>query len=175
MENSPLTSILAQLTSSDRQTDPNALLSRLSEDPNALAAAAQLLLGAKAERPAPQNDSDALARTLSTLLGGGAPPPRPQGQASLEELLSSLARPNATSSQRGDGAEPSTCADMGGGKGDSPIKRLLGGKAEAENRIRLLNALRPYLSEERRGTVDTLLKLLKIAELGELSGLFGAL
>lgn len=48
------------------------------------------------------------------------------------------------------------------------LKRLLGGKTEAENRICLINALRPYLSEDRRCKADMLVKLLKLAELGVL-------
>lgn len=51
-----------------------------------------------------------------------------------------------------------------------PLSKLLGGKTESENRIRLLNALRPYLNEERRSKLDLILKLLKLAELGKLSG-----
>jgi len=64
------------------------------------------------------------------------------------------------------------CADKGNASG--ALHRMLGGKAECENRIRLLNALRPYLSEERRGKLDLLLKLLKIAELGQLSGILNS-
>ena len=53
----------------------------------------------------------------------------------------------------------------------NPLNKLLGGKTDSENRTKLLNALRPYLNEERRSTLDVLLKLLKLAELGHLSGI----
>ena len=57
---------------------------------------------------------------------------------------------------------------------DSPYNisqnKLLGSKTDSENRLCLLNALRPYLSEERRAKLDLILKLLKVAELGKLSG-----
>lgn len=50
------------------------------------------------------------------------------------------------------------------------VNKLLGSKTDSENRRCLLNALRPYLGEERRAKLDLLLKLLKVAELGKLSG-----
>lgn len=53
------------------------------------------------------------------------------------------------------------------------VRQTLGGKEESENRIRLLNALRPYLCEERRNKLDVLIRLLRIVELGELRGLLG--
>ena len=58
--------------------------------------------------------------------------------------------------------------------GCGSIGKLLGGKAESENRLCLLNALRPYLSEERRCKLELILKLLKIAEIGKLSGLLNS-
>ena len=54
------------------------------------------------------------------------------------------------------------------------LNKLLGGKTDCENRTRLLNALRPYLGEERRSKLDVILKLLKIAELGKLSGILSS-
>jgi hypothetical protein len=54
---------------------------------------------------------------------------------------------------------------------DNALSRLLGSSTESENRLRLLNALRPYLSDERREKLDLILKLLRLAELGHLSGL----
>lgn len=51
------------------------------------------------------------------------------------------------------------------------------GEAE-ENRIRLLCALKPYLSEERREKADVMiriLKLLRFTDLNELTGLFGGI
>lgn len=53
------------------------------------------------------------------------------------------------------------------------VRQTLGGKEESENRIRLLNALRPYLCDERRNKLDVLIRVLRIVELGELRGLLG--
>lgn len=74
---------------------------------------------------------------------------------------------------RGNGKGGFAPSGLLSGEATLSLKRLLGGRAEAENRIRLLNALRPYLCDERRSKLDTVIKLLKLAELGEVSGLFG--
>ena len=59
--------------------------------------------------------------------------------------------------------------------GENALSKLLGGRSESENRLRLLNALRPYLSEDRREKLDLILKLLQLTELGQLSGLLKSL
>ena len=50
---------------------------------------------------------------------------------------------------------------------------ILGSPEENKKRINLLNAVRPYLSESRQSRVDTVIKLLKLAELGGLSSILG--
>ncbi len=51
------------------------------------------------------------------------------------------------------------------------ISKIFGTKEEMHHRIALLNAVKPYLSDERREKLDTVIKLLKLTEIGELSGL----
>ncbi len=50
-----------------------------------------------------------------------------------------------------------------------------GSKEDVKNRIALLNAINPFLSEKRRQILDLIIKLLKLSELGELGKLFNAL
>ncbi len=52
---------------------------------------------------------------------------------------------------------------------------VFGSKEEMKNRISLLNAVKPYLSEERKDKLESVVKLLKLTELGELSALLGKL
>lgn len=69
----------------------------------------------------------------------------------------------------------STLMNMTGGASSSPAKPQspFGSSEEIKNRISLLGAVRPYLSEARRERLDTVLKLLRLAEVGELSSLLG--
>ncbi len=72
----------------------------------------------------------------------------------------------------------STLMNMTGGASSSPAKPQtqsspFGSSEEIKNRICLLGAVRPYLSEARRERLDTVLKLLRLAEVGELSSLLG--
>lgn len=48
-----------------------------------------------------------------------------------------------------------------------------GSKEDIKNRIALLDAVKPFLSEQRRERLDLIIKLLKLSELGELTGLLG--
>ncbi len=83
------------------------------------------------------------------------PPPAPEFDASsLLGLLSSFG-----------GSDNSKPGEQG------PMSKIFGTKEEMHHRIALLNAVKPYLSEERREKLDTVIKLLKLTELGELSGL----
>ena len=52
-----------------------------------------------------------------------------------------------------------------------PLLQSLRDKNAAANREKLLTALRPYLSEERRNLLDTVLKLSKLMQLSDLSAL----
>lgn len=46
-----------------------------------------------------------------------------------------------------------------------------GSKEDVQNRIALLNAVKPFLSEQRRERLELIIKLLKLSELGELTKL----
>ena len=53
------------------------------------------------------------------------------------------------------------------------ISSIFGSQEEIKNRIILLNAVRPYLSEERRQRLEAVIRLLKLAELGALGSALG--
>ena len=93
------------------------------------------------------------------------------GTADLLSVLGGLLGSASGTSSEKDAVNREDLAEK---RGADPMRKLLGGKAEAENRIKLLNALRPYLGDERRAKLDVLLRLLKIAELGQLSGLLNS-
>lgn len=165
----------------EQSMDLLSLISGLGSDPAAMGAIAELLktLGGNRSQP-PQNVTDSVQSAnfpqFTAPSQPSAPPNAVGGNQSPEfspELLSSL-----LSALGGAGQPPpkkdfchkenaSTCDHV------SPDK-LFGGKAESENRIRLLNALRPYLCEERRCKLDLILKLLKVAEIGKLSGILNS-
>ncbi len=50
-----------------------------------------------------------------------------------------------------------------------------GSKEDIKNRIALLSAVKPFLSEKRRERLELIIKLLKLSELGELTKLLGKL
>lgn len=50
-----------------------------------------------------------------------------------------------------------------------------GSKEDIKNRIALLNAVKPFLSEKRQEKLELIIKLLKLSELGELTKLLGKL
>ena len=50
---------------------------------------------------------------------------------------------------------------------------VFGSQEEIKNRIALLNAVRPYLSETRKERLEVVIKLLRLAELGSLASLLG--
>ncbi len=86
-------------------------------------------------------------------------PPKPQPSAGFDAsgLLGLLGSLNGQDSSKA--------------KEQSPVSKIFGTKEEMQHRIALLNAVKPYLSEERREKLDGVIKLLKLTELGELSGL----
>ncbi len=55
-------------------------------------------------------------------------------------------------------------------KPPSPLS-VFGSSEEIKNRIVLLSAVRPYLSETRKERLETVIKMLRLAELGGLSSL----
>lgn len=66
---------------------------------------------------------------------------------------------------------------MGGGgatdKPDSPPPLPEKREPGSDERIALISALRPYLSEDRRQTADGLIKMLKMLKLADIDGLIG--
>ena len=56
-----------------------------------------------------------------------------------------------------------------------PESKPLGSKEDMQNRIALLNAVKPFLSEQRREKLELIIKLMKLFELGELTKLLGRL
>ncbi len=55
----------------------------------------------------------------------------------------------------------------------SELSSVFGSREEIKNRIVLLQAVRPYLSETRKERLETVIKLLRLAEIGTLSSLLG--
>ena len=106
-------------------------------------------------------------KTLSAIAGLMETLKTPQKQAKSNAL-------SDTDSLRGllgmltQGSTPEPKSHQG-----SPLAKLFGSKEEVRCRIALLSALKPYLSESRCEKLDTVIKLLKLSELGELSRLTG--
>ena len=119
------------------------LLSRLSEDPAALSAITGLMGGLSGQQKS-------------------APPPQRQTEADPLSALAGLLG--------GKSSEPRREDDRGGGLS---VGGIFGTREEIKNRIILLSAVRPYLSEERRQRLETVIRLLRLAELGSLSSLLG--
>ena len=98
-----------------------------------------------------------LMQMLMGMMSAGSQPknePKPQAP-DIMSLLSGMQKntpPSHPSNEKSDGG-------------------VFGSGEDNKRRIALLNAVRPYLSESRQTRVDTVIKLLKIAELGTLSSL----
>ena len=166
--------------------DLASIISGLSSDPSIMGAVTELLknMNSPSQKPvqsefSPQNNTAPTANfspfTASSPYhqpdhGGNGQGGNGLSPELLGSLLSALSGVGSKE-QKQECNAPRNCEC----ETQNPLGKLLGGKAEAENRIRLLNALRPYLSEERRCKLDLLLKLLKLAELGKLSGLLNSI
>lgn len=160
----------------ENSLDLSALLTGLGSDPSALGAITELLKGMGNGSPRPQQaNATAEAGNFSQFTAPSPQPQPPQSYTGTQqgspsgispELLGTLLSALGNAPQK---TPPNQTSGNQGG-----LEKLLGGKTESENRVRLLNALRPYLSEERRSKLDLILKLLRIAELGKLSGLLSS-
>ena len=133
-------------------SDISSLISRLSENPGAVQALGSLLgnLNQQPQREAPRSDSgdlSGLLGNLGSLLNGGE---RTQKER-VEQTRSDPPKKDHGISER--------------------ITGIFGTREEIKNRILLLNALRPYLSEPRRERLEMVIKFLKLTELGELGSL----
>ncbi len=155
----------------DNSIDVLSLISELGKDPAALGAISELLKSLGNGRPQqPQENTQAANFTQFTAPSHLMPPQNGGGNGNgfPPELLSSLLSSISGNGKQEERKSESDCGSHGS------VNKLLGGKTDAENRTRLLNALRPYLSEERRAKIDIILKLLKVAELGKLSGILNS-
>ncbi len=127
--------------------DLGSLISALGDDPKTLSAIAGLMGSLK-------NSKDKAER-----------PPESDDLPDIDKLkglLGMLSQASGNGAPKRDG-------------GQSSLSRLFGSKEEVRCRIALLSALKPYLSESRCEKLDTVIKLLKLSEIGELSQLTGLL
>lgn len=143
-------------------SDLSGMISRLSENPAAMNALSSMLgnLGQSPPKSAPKNENPdilSVLGSLSSLMNGS--PPKPEYSARSEPL------PPPQKERDGEDRFQS----------DRPhsdrLSSIFGTREEIKNRILLLNALRPYLSETRRERLELVIKLLKLTELGELGAL----
>lgn len=99
--------------------------------------------------------------------------------------INASARGASTDNIPGIGGLPAVLASAGGiasGGGNSSggipaggLSALLGDKQSSADRERLLIALRPYLSDSRSAMLDTVLRLMRLARLGDIGKLIGKL
>ena len=149
--------------------DLSSVLSSLSANPSAMGALTELL---KNLSPQSQTESKRCSEPPQ-YTPCPPPPPEPKEQCGTglsPELIGALLSALGSSSRESKKEERRECCDSCQGT----LNKLLGSKTDSENRLCLLNALRPYLGEERRSTLDLLLKLIKLAEVGKLSGLLSS-
>ena len=133
-------------------SDISSLISRLSENPGAVQALGSLFGNFNQQPPRePQRseggDLNELLGNLGSLLNGAD-----RGQKER------LEQPRIEPPKKDHGIS-------------ERITGIFGTREEIKNRILLLNALRPYLSEPRRERLEMVIKFLKLTELGELGSL----
>ena len=110
----------------------------------------------------------------------------PQMLQLLSSLISSGGQAKARQDQQNSDSFASLMSMLGGAKAPNESTRdrqnvpsatklssVLGSPEEIKNRIVLLSAIRPYLSETRKDRLEAVIKLLRLAELGGLSSLLG--
>lgn len=113
------------------------------------------------------SENPAMMSALSGMMGGSAPQRQESPKSAAQDdgisaLLSALGGAKNTEPQN---QQRQTEQGRGG------LGKMLGTQEEIKNRIVLLNALRPYLSEARREKLETVIKLMRLAEIGALSSL----
>ena len=155
--------------------DLGSIISTLSSNPSLMTMISELMKNSSQPRqsePVPpptfpiQNTGGSLGNTVN--LGNMGINPE-----LISTLISMLGQSGTDSQPKPPEPQPTqkTTGEAPRDSGENPLSKLLGGRNESENRLRLLNALRPYLSEDRREKLDLILKLLQLTELGHLSGL----
>ncbi len=151
------------------------LVMRLAENPAVLNMLGNLMgqsQGKGRSETSGQGDGGELMSALLGALGsvqGGGDAGRGQSGRGQSGRVTDL--PGEVSQSRGDGgAVMSELLKALNSPGAKPtgINQAFGSREETENRILLLNAVRPYLSEQRRQRLDTVIRLLRIAEAGKL-------
>ena len=110
-------------------------------------------------------ENPALLQMLGSLMGGASQKteqkaePKPQGfdQNTVSAFLSML------------GKNPPPPENHQTSAPQNRNLSVFGSNEEIKNRINLLNAVRPYLSETRKERLEAVIKLLNLAQLGSLS------
>lgn len=140
-------------------SDLGNILSRLSENPSALNALGGLLgnLSAPPKKEPPKSENNDIFNLLGSL----------GNLRSGEQQAVSPSQAQETHAQEFPQIESAAPKH----EQTNPLASIFGTRDEIKNRILLLNALRPYLSESRRERLEMVIKLLKLTELGELSSL----
>ena len=103
----------------------------------------------------------------------------PEALSALGSIMGSLNK-KPPSPEKGSFDSSGILSLLSGGRteeraAESVSKNPFGSKEDIKNRIALLNAVKPFLSNERREKLELIVKLLKLSELGELTALLGKL
>ena len=143
-------------------SDLSGLISRLSENPAAIQALGSLIGNLNQQPPkepvrSESGDLSGLLGNLGSLLNGG-------GGRNVNENV--VDRGQNDKNDRSRAEQPKREHGI-----SERITGIFGTREEIKNRILLLNALRPYLSEPRRERLEMVIKFLKLTELGELGSL----
>ena len=162
----------------DNTPDLGSIISTLSSNPALMTMISELMKSSAQPQPPSPTPPPAPTQNASPIAANAANHGISGINPELISMITSMLGQTTPSDQQSSGnaqngnAEPHQPSRE---SNDNVLSKLLGGKAESENRIRLLNALRPYLSEDRREKLDLILKLLQLSELGHLSGLLRSL
>lgn len=109
----------------------------------------------------------------------GALSRNPEALSALGSIMGSLNK-KPSSPEKGSFDASGLLSLLGGGRTEEKPTELIsknpfGSKEDIKNRIALLNAVKPFLSNERQEKLELVIKLLKLSELGELTSLLGKL
>lgn len=102
----------------------------------------------------------ALSSLMGALSGQKSEPKAPRVEANGDGLAAILSLLQGKNEQQTSKEAP-------------PLCKVFGTQDEMKNRIALLCAVKPYLSEARQQKLETVIKLLRLAELGTLGKLLG--
>ncbi len=170
--------------------DIGAMLARLSENPAALNLISSLMNGSGAGQNGMNNQNmNSYSYSQPSQSQTQSPPfPNQQGGGvdinSLLGMLGNLAggqggqgnqnaQSTPVSQQYGSGQNNISGAVSGGDGQHKKPAGIFGSKEDIKNRIALLGAVKPYLSQSRRDMLENIIKLLRLTELGELGSILG--